>query len=161
MKREILLDQLIRETREATTAYYAYMYTDREYIVGEKIHLREAHFLLNVGRKGCPSMSDIAEMMDVSQGAVTQLAHRLFKKKLIEKEEDSADRRCKRIRLTEEGKRVYQAYCQDDTIRKEAIEKCVQCFSDDELRSIIRYEQVVQQICAGELAQDTLIKSVK
>ena len=102
-------------------------------------------------------MSDIAEMMDVSQGAVTQLAHRLFKKKLIEKEEDSADRRCKRIRLTEEGKRVYQAYCQYDTIRKEAIEKCVLCFSDDELISIFRYQQVFQYNFYGEQAQDTLI----
>lgn len=157
MDRRKLLDTLIEETREATIAYYTYMYADREYIEGEKIHLREAHFLVCVGKCGAPFMSEIANALGISQGAVTQISKRLFKKKLIEKREDEGDRRWKRIILTEEGQRVYQAYCEYNDIRSKAVDACFDDFSEEELNAIIRYETKVKQICRGEIAQDTLI----
>ncbi|MFR4625955.1 MAG: MarR family transcriptional regulator [Dorea formicigenerans] len=61
------------------------MYTDREYVKGHKLYLREMHFLLFVGISKELTMSEIAEKMNITQGAATQIAGRLLKKKLIEK----------------------------------------------------------------------------
>ena len=82
-----LTRQVILATRNATLAYHNYMYTDREYVKGHKLYLREMHFLLFVGISKELTMSEIAEKMNITQGAATQIAGRLLKKKLIQKRE--------------------------------------------------------------------------
>ena len=48
MKDIDLTKELITATRNATLAYHNYMYTDREYVKGQKLYLREMHFLLYI-----------------------------------------------------------------------------------------------------------------
>ena len=88
-----LTRQVILATRNATLAYHNYMYTDREYVKGHKLYLREMHFLLFVGISKELTMSEIAEKMNITQGAATQIAGRLLKKKLIEKKKNLEDKR--------------------------------------------------------------------
>ncbi len=66
-----LTRQVILATRNATLAYHNYMYTDREYVKGHKLYLREMHFLLFVGISKELTMSEIAEKMNITQGAAT------------------------------------------------------------------------------------------
>ncbi|MBO5488123.1 MAG: MarR family transcriptional regulator, partial [Eubacterium sp.] len=93
MKRQELLKQIRKETREASIAYYTYIYTDREYMEGVKLHLREIYFLMTVGEKGNISMGEIAAALNISRGAATQIASRLLKKKLIMKLMEREDKR--------------------------------------------------------------------
>ena len=71
MKDIDLTKELITATRNATLAYHNYMYTDREYVKGQKLYLREMHFLLYIGPDNSLTMSEIARKMNITQGAAT------------------------------------------------------------------------------------------
>ena len=89
MKNEELTKEVIIATRNATIAYHNYMYTDREYIKGQKLYLREMHFLLYNGPGKELTMSEIARKMNITQGAATQIAARLIKKRVCSKRQTS------------------------------------------------------------------------
>lgn len=156
MKREELLKQLRKETREASIAYYNYIYTDREYLEGTKLHLREIYFLMTVGEKGNISMGEIAAELNVSQGAATQIASRLLKKKLIMKLIEREDRRRVQIVLTAEGKRVFEEYVAYNQKRGEEIDACFEEFSEEDIQKIMRYEMLVKDICNGKIARKSI-----
>lgn len=156
MKREELLKQLRKETREASIAYYKYIYTDREYLEGTKLHLREIYFLMTVGEKGNLSMGEIAAELNVSQGAATQIASRLLKKKLIMKLMEQADKRRVQIVLTSEGKRVFDEYVAYNQKRGEEIDAYFDEFSEEEIQKIMKYEMMVKDICNGKIARKNI-----
>ena len=110
MKNYELLKTVMTETRNATLAYHNYMYTDREYVKGQKLYLREMHLLIFVGISGELTMSEIAEKMNITQGAATQIAGRLIKKKLIAKKKHPSDKRYSVIFLTDSGRHAYEDY---------------------------------------------------
>ena len=129
-----------------------YMYTDREYVKGHKLYLREMHFLLFVGISKELTMSEIAEKMNITQGAATQIAGRLLKKKLIEKKKNLEDKRYFIISLSPDGENVYQQYLEYDKIRNKEIADCLERhFTDKDIELILRYENLIQDICAGKL----------
>ena len=147
-----LTRQVILATRNATLAYHNYMYTDREYIKGHKLYLREMHFLLFVGISKELTMSEIAEKMNITQGAATQIAGRLLKKKLIQKKRNPEDKRYFIISLSPDGENVYQQYLEYDKIRNKEIADCLERhFTEKDIELILRYENLIQDICAGKL----------
>lgn len=150
MKNISLTKDLITATRNATLAYYNYMYTDQEYVKGQKLYLREMHFLLNVGANKELTMSELAENMNITQGAATQIANRLLKKNLICKNKQGSDKRYCVISLTPEGQQAYKEYLEYDKLRNEEITSCLdKYFSEDDIKIILRYENLIQDICAG------------
>ena len=141
-----LTRQVILATRNATLAYHNYMYTDREYVKGHKLYLREMHFLLFVGISKELTMSEIAEKMNITQGAATQIAGRLLKKKLIQKKRNPEDKRYFIISLSPEQ------YLEYDKIRNKEIADCLERhFTEKDIELILRYENLIQDICAGKL----------
>ena len=66
-------------------------------------------------------MSEIAEKMNITQGAATQIAGRLLKKKLIQKKRNPEDKRYFIISLSPDGENVYQQYLEYDKIRNKEI----------------------------------------
>lgn len=155
MKNYELLKNVMTATRNATLAYYNYMYTDREYVKGEKLYLREMHFLLFVGNHGELTMSEIAELMNITQGAATQIAGRLLKKDLIRKQKHSSDRRYSVISLTPAGEHAYREYLEYDRLRNEEIISYLNDFSEEDMQAILKYELLIRDICLGKAASDT------
>lgn len=154
MKNISLTKDLITATRNATLAYYNYMYTDREYVEGQNLYLREMHFLLNVGANKELTMSEIADSMNITQGAATQIANRLIKKNLICKNKQDADKRYCVISLTPEGERVYREYLEYDELRNEEITSYLDAnFTEKDIELLLRYENLIQDICAGRLTR--------
>lgn len=153
MKREELLKQLRKETRDASIAYYTYIYTDREYLEGTKLHLREIYFLMTVGEKGNISMGEIAAELNISRGAATQIASRLLNKKLIMKLMEREDKRRVQIVLTTEGKRVFDEYVAYNQQREEEVDSYFSEFTEEELQIILRYEGIVKNICDEKIAK--------
>ena len=128
------------------------MYTDCEYVKGHKLYLREMHFLLFVGISKELTMSEIAEKMNITQGAATQIAGRLLKKKLIQKKRNPEDKRYFIISLSPDVENVYQQYLEYDKIRNKEIADClVRHFTEKDIELILRYENLIQDICAGKL----------
>ena len=155
MKNYELLKTVMTETRNATLAYHNYMYTDNEYVKGQKLYLREMHLLIFVGISGELTMSEIAEKMNITQGAATQIAGRLIKKKLIAKKKHPSDKRYSVIFLTDSGRHAYEDYMKYDQLRNEEIMSCFEDFSETDMNIILKYELLIQDICSGKVAGKT------
>ena len=148
MKNEDLTKEVIVATRNATIAYHNYMYTDREYVKGHKLYLREIHFLLCIGPQKNLTMSEIASKMNVTQGAATQIAGRLIKKGLIRKDKHPEDKRYTVISLTVEGTKAYEEYLEYDNLRNKELSACLNSnFTEENILTILKYEKMIQDIC--------------
>ncbi len=148
MKNEDLTKEVIVATRNATIAYHNYMYTDREYVKGHKLYLREIHFLLCIGTQKNLTMSEIASKMNVTQGAATQIAGRLIKKGLIRKDKHPEDKRYTVISLTAEGTKAYEEYLEYDNLRNKELSACLNSnFTEENILTILKYEKMIQDIC--------------
>ena len=62
--------------------------------------------LLHINRKGVSGIADIGVQLGVTSAAVSQMIERMVQQGLIARTEDPADRRAKRIELTQEGMQV-------------------------------------------------------
>ena len=148
MKNEDLTKEVIVATRNATIAYHNYMYTDREYVKGHKLYLREIHFLLCIGTQKNLTMSEIASKMNVTQVAATQIAGRLIKKGLIRKDKHPEDKRYTVISLTVEGVKAYEEYLEYDNLRNKELSACLNSnFTEENILTILKYEKMIQDIC--------------
>ncbi len=147
MKNEDLTKEVIVATRNATIAYHNYMYTDREYVKGHKLYLREIHFLLCIGTQKNLTMSEIASKMNVTQGAATQIAGRLIKKGLIRKDKHPEDKRYTVISLTVEGTKAYEEYLEYDNLRNKELSACLNSNFTENILTILKYEKMIQDIC--------------
>lgn len=148
MKNEDLTKEVIVATRNATIAYHNYMYTNREYVKGHKLYLREIHFLLCIGTQKNLTMSEIASKMNVTQGAATQIAGRLIKKGLIRKDKHPEDKRYTVISLTVEGVKAYEEYLEYDNLRNKELSACLNSnFTEENILTILKYEKMIQNIC--------------
>ena len=75
-----LIGKLLHQQGNTARAFVQYMDSDREYTAGDKLYMREAHFVIAIGPGEGRTMSEIAREMNVTQGAVSQIASRLEKK---------------------------------------------------------------------------------
>lgn len=151
MKNLDLIKEVITATRNATLAYHNYMYTDREYVKGQKLYLREMHFLLFIGQNKELTMSEIAQKMNITQGAATQIAGRLIKKELIRKDRHPEDKRFSVISLTPTGRQVYEEYLEYNEMRNQEIMTCLDdYFTEEDVRVILQFENLIQDICTGK-----------
>lgn len=148
MKNEDLTKEVIVATRNATIAYHNYMYTDREYVKGQKLYLREMHFLLCIGPDKKLTMGEIAKKMNVTQGAATQIVGRLIKKGFVCKDKDPEDKRYSMISLSSDGVKAYEEYLEYDSLRSKEITSCLNNnFTQKDILTILKYEKLIQEIC--------------
>lgn len=81
-----LIYELLHQKAATARAYMQYIDSDREYVAGDKLYMREAHFVMAIGPGKGKTMSEIAQELDVTQGAVSQTAARLEKKGYIQRQ---------------------------------------------------------------------------
>lgn len=74
------------------------------------LHCVEIHLIEAIGLAGSTNVTDLAQRLKVTKGAVSQKISRLCKMKLICKHQDEADRRNVSISLTEEGKKAFRGH---------------------------------------------------
>lgn len=70
----------------------------------------QAHVLLYIyhSPRGMCTLSEICELSESSKPAASQLVERLIKQELVKSEEDPADRRNKKLRLTDKSLKLIQ-----------------------------------------------------
>ena len=95
---------------------------------------------------GSPTMSELANRLNVTQGAVTQMATRLEKKGYVVRQKDTEDKRVTTISLTEKGKVLCEQHIDFDKREHANVSEMLGEFSDEELEKLIRYEQVMWEI---------------
>ena len=77
MERWKRIQALMEAKRRGMEAHERYLNQARSYAPGEELYMREMHFVMAVGPSQSPTMSEIAKRLDVTHGAVSQIAARL------------------------------------------------------------------------------------
>ncbi|WP_418973287.1 MarR family winged helix-turn-helix transcriptional regulator [Allofournierella sp.] len=138
-----LVRALIQEKRKTTLAYSQYLAKNREYAPGEQLYMREVHFVIAVGPGEGHTMSELAEKLDVTQGAVSQLAARMEKKGFVQRRKAAGDRRQTVATLTAKGEALYREHTLYDRARYQEISEMLGRFSERELRRLWEYENLM------------------
>lgn len=89
---------------------------DLEYITKEELTQVQLYCMYFVSVHNDPSVGAIADGLAISDAAAVKLIDRLVKKDLLIREEDRADRRVLKIKLTEHGQSLVEKYCSKQTI---------------------------------------------
>ena len=82
----------------------------KKFGIDEDLHRSEIHVIEVVGDNGGPGVTDIAETMGITKGAVSQTLKKLENKGLIAKEPDPGNRSRLAVKLTSKGKVAYYAH---------------------------------------------------
>lgn len=145
-ERVALLQELMQQRRKSTATYMKYLSRIREYAPGERLYMREVHMIMFIGPQGSATMASLAEKMEVTQGAVSQIAARLEAKGYIRREPCADNRRITAAYLTEKGRDMYQKHQEYDFKQYARVSPYFECFSEEELRLFEKYEQVLSQV---------------
>ena len=89
---------------------------------------------LRVLRRGPVTTGQLAEELQISAPAITQLTDRLCRKELIERRAAADDRRCVIVALTETGRRLVDEFCRR---RGEVLEGALARLSEAEQRQAV------------------------
>ena len=94
--------ELLKSVIEKMGSIMRGMYAANEFPFGEaKVGGQQIRILFYLARKQAGvSVKELAEMLNVTSGAVTQFIDALVEKNLVRRDEDSNDRRLLRVKLT-------------------------------------------------------------
>lgn len=144
-----LINDILCAKQISSRLFVQYMAANHEYGSGDILHMREAHFIMTVGLGDGKTMSEIAEAMSVTHGAVSQTAGRLEKKGYILRRPSTGDRRQIVVVLTDRGKEFYQEHLECDSAEFALMDQnFLSRFTDDELRLFLEYEAVMSMVFA-------------
>ena len=146
MNRLELVQKILRAHNVASVATVNFFEKPHKYAEDDSLYMREVHFVVEIGSMGSPTMSELANRLNVTQGAVTQMATRLEKKGYVVRQKDTEDKRVTTISLTEKGKVLCEQHIDFDKREHANVSEMLGEFSDEELEKLIRYEQVMWEI---------------
>lgn len=148
MDRLALVERILLECTHSAVAVTGFMEKPRKYNGenDENLFMREVHFVVALGTEAQITMSEMAERLNVTRGAVTQIADRLEKKGYIVRVKDPEDKRHTTVSLTEKGKELCAEHIAYDRQSHLFISEFLGEFSDEDLVKFIRYERLIQEI---------------
>lgn len=135
----------MHEKRRTSLAHTQYLSCNREYTAGEHLYMREVHFVVAVGPGPGKTMTQLADALDVTRSAVSQLASRMEKKGYVTRFHSSEDKRQIITALTPKGTALYEEHTAYDTENYQKISDLFSSFSDQELEKLVQYEKLVRQ----------------
>lgn len=139
-----LVCELMEEKRKTTLVYSQYLAKNREYAPGEQLYMREVHFVMAIGPGEGHTMSELAARMEVTQGAVSQLAARMEKKGFVRRDKTAGDKRQTVATLTPKGEALYREHTLYDRDHYQQINEMLMGFSEAELLRFQEYERLIR-----------------
>lgn len=124
--------KLVKKVTKLSELIHKYQSEPRDYGTGDKLYMREAHFIDRVGLEGA-DMGTLAQRLGVSNGAVSQTAARLEKKGYVYRQAKAEDFRCICCYLTEKGKKIFESHHQVDQEKYPLFYEALEDFSTREL----------------------------
>lgn len=138
------LVRLIRKVTKISGTVYKYQSTPRTYGTEELLYMREAHFIDVLG-SGELDMGQIAERLEVTGGAASQIASRLEKKGYICRKKDPADSRHITCVMTEKAQKALAFHRERDREAYELFEQFMAGFTEEELSVCNRFLDNIDQ----------------
>lgn len=146
MDRLALIQKILQKHTAASVATVNFFERPHKYTENDSLYMREVHFVVEIGSMDSPTMSEVANKLNVTQGAVTQMATRLEKKGYVIRHKDNQDKRVTTISLTEKGKILCEEHIAFDKKEHGEISERLKDFSDEELEKLIHYETIMWEI---------------
>lgn len=95
--------------------------------------LRQVYYLDTVSKLNTPTLSQLADVLNVSKPTVTVAVNSLIKDGLIEKKQDNSDKRAFHLILTEKGRRLISAH---EQAHQEFVGKLIEHLSESEKKQL-------------------------
>jgi DNA-binding MarR family transcriptional regulator len=105
MKEDI--EKIMNSFRKITMGIISREKRPSDYGTGEFLYRFETHVIDAIGMNPGININGIADMMNVTKGAISQVVNKLVIKKYINKVKDPANRRRIMLSLTQKGKTVF------------------------------------------------------
>ncbi|MBN2045385.1 MAG: MarR family transcriptional regulator [Anaerolineales bacterium] len=129
------------------------------------IHSREAGLsmpqlrtLMILHHKGASAITEIAEGLNVSTAAASQMVDRMVHEGLILRAEDPNDRRVKQIRMTDKGSEVLK---ENFSARRAWFIEMIKSLTDDEREQVYRaFELLVRKLGPQEQLSNSEIQNL-
>lgn len=135
---------LLPELQIAFQSVYRRMAREWGKYVEEGISTSQAIILENLSKRGRLRASDLAEVLNITSGAVTGLCDKLIACGYAKRSRTEEDRRVVYLEITHKGLSMLESVRQR---RKEIIKMFFGPLSDEDIRHLIRiYNQVLQNI---------------
>lgn len=150
MDRLKLIEKLLWECTTSATTISDFMNRPRKYAADDSLYMKEVHFVMALGSRERSSMSEAAELLNVTPGAVTQMAAKLEKKGYVIRLKSSQDKRQTILSLTEKGKALCADHIAYDREEHLSVSEKLEEYSDSELEDLIRYEQRIRAIFTSD-----------
>lgn len=146
MDRVELVRKLLRECISSAVVVNGFLNKPRKYSIDDSLYMREVHFLVSLAPKDQPTMSEMASLLNVTPGAVTQMVSRLEKKGYVFRSKASDDKRQTTVSLTEKGRILCDEHIAYDQMKYAYISNVLTGYSDEDLERLIQYEQIMRDV---------------
>lgn len=146
MKRIELVQKLMKEHTRSAAVTVSFLDKPRKYGIDNSLFMREVHFVVEIGPEGSPTMGEMARRLNVTQGAVTQMAMRLEKKGYVIRAKDTGDKRMTTVSLTEKGKILCAEHIAYDQSEFSYISQFLNQYSEEDLERLIEYEELIGKL---------------
>ncbi len=146
MDRLAKIEKLLHERTRSVAAVTQFLETPRKYTEDENLYMREVHFLVEINMDHGLTMSELADRLNVTRGAVTQMVIKLEKKGYVIRTKGIEDKRMTTLTLTEKGKKTCQDHIIYDRETHLWISQELSEFSDEELERFIHFEKVMREL---------------
>lgn len=101
--------------------------------------------MVEIGPEGSPTMGELAQRLNVTQGAVTQMAIRLEKKGYVARAQGRrGTKRVTTVSLTEKGRTLCAEHIAYDHSEFSYISRFLSQYSEEDLKRLIEYEALME-----------------
>jgi DNA-binding MarR family transcriptional regulator len=121
----------------------------RSFGTSELLYQSEIHFIDAIGLDGEINASQLSEKLSISNGATTQVADKLLKKKLIEKYKKDTNKKEVYFKLTEQGIIAYKNHRKFHQVFFDKIIAYLKELNSEQIEGILGYIAVADENIAN------------
>lgn len=137
MKREVLLDQFVDLTKSMMKAWKAELFA---HIGDSNLSFAQVGIMMALQRHEPCSQRELADDLDISRSAVTQMLEGLIENGFVYRQDDPNDRRISKLALSASGTQMVREL---DKLRKQFFGRLTRDLSDEELIHFISLNQKI------------------
>ncbi len=139
-----LLD-LTRQCIEAIQKFSALEDPSHDFGTGDLLNRTEVHTIAAIGNSARVNITSLAERLEISISAASQIIRKLSELNLVEKYHGPDNEKEVLLRLTPRGKIVYHTHGQSHAKIDEELMKMVGPISDEEFQNLKKYIHAIDQ----------------
>lgn len=150
MTRNEIMQQLWKEQDKAFELMTEYDSLPH-YYGSDVLYQAEAYVLHEIGNKANITASELAEKMNRTKSALSQMVKRLIDKGLVTQTRDEENRRIYHLNLTADGEKVYKDHIQFNKDCQKITFDMLSEFTDEELLLHTKIQQIINRAYQGDV----------